>query len=412
VRKLRWLEKSVKKISVYIDACGQRLIRDWVMGCIVSGTTILSGVARALHSSKKGFEATLERLSRGLKNQTRAVATATATYRGRARRALKTMRGGVATIDLSEIVKPYGRAMPLLCKVRDGSESRRKKPVIEKGWWTVEIGLSFPKHQVVPLSRTVFSTEHEDYRSEQDELRRALEQAQLLRSIPSVLDSGFDGITYFQVLDDFLDHWCVRQRGNRDVVLAGQDQPVRISIAAKALRKDLEARPWVVRNKELVRTTLRFGYCTVELPAGSTWRRKKSKSPRKMTLIAVERPYIEDPCEPPMMLLCNRPVRDEHEARRWVEAYFRRWGVEEETRGTKQLGGLEDLRVLRWESICNLVALSAIVEGLLALTQFEAPRRAARLARLAPIDGAVPAFALYRIWMSVALLLQGRRLGR
>jgi hypothetical protein len=388
------------------------LIRDWVRGSVVAGTTILSGVARTLESSKKGFEATLERLSRGLKNQTCTVTMATATYRRRALRTLKTMPGGVAAIDLSEIVKPYGRRMPFLCKVRDGSESRRKKPVLEKGWWTVEIGLSFPKHQVMPLSRRVFSTVHREFRSEQDELRRALEQAGLSRSTPAVLDSGMDGMSYFGVLDDFLDHWCVRQRGNRDLSLVGQDELVRASVLAKALRKDHEAHPWVVRKKQLVRTTLKFGYCTVELPAGSTWRRRKSKSPRRMTLIAVERPHIDDPSQPPMMLLCSRPVRDTAQARRWVLAYYRRWGSEEETRSAKQLGGLEDLRVLHWTRICNLVALSVLVEGLLALTQFEAPRRAARLARLAPIDGYVPAFVLYRIWLSVALLLQGRRLSR
>ena len=78
--------------------------------------------------------------------------------------------------------------------------------------------------------------------------------------------------------------------------------------------------------------------------------------------------------------------------------------------GHKQLGGLEDVRVLSWESLQNLVALTVITAGLLALLQFEAPRRAARLARLAPIDGEVPAYALYRIWMSVALLLGGRSL--
>jgi hypothetical protein len=128
-----------------------------------------------------------------------------------------------------------------------------------------------------------------------------------------------------------------------------------------------------------------------------------------MTLIVADR---HDPTKLPLMLLVNRPVADVAEARRWVEAYFRRWGAEDETRGHKQLGGLEEVRVLSWESITSVVNLSVVTAGLLALLQLEAPRRAARLARQAPIDGDVPAYALYRIWLSVAMLLGARRLGK
>jgi len=127
-----------------------------------------------------------------------------------------------------------------------------------------------------------------------------------------------------------------------------------------------------------------------------------------MTLVVAERYDPDD--ELPMMLLTRKPVADAKEACQWVEDYYRRWAAEDETRGAKQLGGLEDLRVLSWESITNVVALSVVVDGLLSLLQFEAPRRAARLARLAPIDGDVPPYALYRIWMTVALLLAGRTL--
>ena len=113
-----------------------------------------------------------------------------------------------------------------------------------------------------------------------------------------------------------------------------------------------------------------------------------------------------------MMLLVSKPVKSAADARQWVEDYYRRWGAEEETRADKQLGGLEDLRVQSWDSIYNLVALSIVTGGLLALLDLENPRRARRLARLAPIDGDVPAFARYRLWLSLSLLLQGRSLGR
>lgn len=411
MRRLRWLEQSVQRVTHGAGKVGARLVRDWVIGSVVAGSTILSAIARALEASKRGFEAGLERLSRGLKKQGKAIRRAVAVYRRRAVRAMRQGGFDVVAIDLSEIVKPYGRKMPFLCAVRDGSQSRRNKTVLEKGWWTVEVTASRRSdHTTLPLWRHVYSTVDPEFKSEPNEVRRALSAiaADLPREVRAVLDRGFDGDSSFGVLDDHFSHWAVRLRGDRDLRLPGREKLERASIVGRALRKENEARPVVVRKGKLERVSVRFGYCTVELPGGRAFRRRGSR--RRVGLIAAERLVQHDPSEPPMMLLVSQPVRSAAEARRWVEDYYRRWSVEEETRGAKQLGGLEDVRVLEWERIKNVVALSVMTEGVLALLQIEAPRRATRLARLAPIDGEVPAFALYRIWMSVALLLQDRAL--
>lgn len=411
MRKLRWWEKFVQKITAPLSSVGERLVRDWIMGSLVAGTAILSGVARALHSTRCGFEAALERFSRGFRSQRRAIAAAVKLYRARAVRAIKRAGGKVVAIDLSEIVKPYGRKLEYLCDVRDASKSSRKRTVIEKGWWTVEVAASLPDHRVLPLVRHAYSTEHPEFKSEQDEIRFALRQvAPLLPpDTRAVLDRGFDGNTFFSLLDDFFAHWAVRQRGDRDVGLPGREGLCRMSTVAKAVRQDHVARPWVVRHGELRRIEISFGYCTVELPGGKAWRRREGT--REMTLVVADHRDDRDD-DLPMMLLVSEPVKNAADARQWVEDYYRRWGAEEETRADKQLGGLEDLRVQRWDAIYNLVALSIVTGGLLALLDLENPRRARRLARLAPIDGEVPAFARYRLWMSVSLLLQGRSLGR
>jgi hypothetical protein len=405
MRKLRWLGRVVQKTTNGVSAIGQRLVKDWVLGSYQAGSTILSRVARALHADKAGFEATLERLSRGMKHQGKAIGQVCEQYLRDATGAVRHKGLKVVAIDLSEIVKPHGKKMPFLCKVRDGSKSSKVRTVIEKGWWTIEIVASGWDHVVVPLLRRVYSTEHPTFRSVQHELRQALEQVvrRLGPGLWAVLDRGFDGVKYFGVLDDFFPNWAVRQRGDRGVYLPGHAEPVRLSTVAQAVRKDQVARPRVVRKDKLVRVEMRFGVGVIELAD-----RSRRSGRRQMTLIAIQR----DADELPLMLLVSRPVRGTSTARRWVEAYYRRWGVEEQTRAAKQLGGLEHLRVLSWESIQNLVALSVVPEGLLALQQLLAPRRAKRLARLAPIDSDAPPFALYRIWLSVALLLQGRRLAR
>jgi hypothetical protein len=52
MRKLRWLEQSVQKMTVAERGVFRRLLRDFVIGVVLAGTTILSGVARTLRADK------------------------------------------------------------------------------------------------------------------------------------------------------------------------------------------------------------------------------------------------------------------------------------------------------------------------------------------------------------------------
>jgi hypothetical protein len=407
MRKLRWLGKNVQKVAMAVGAPVARLVRDWVVGSVASGSVVLSEIARTLRPDREGFEATLERLSRGLgKGNSEELAFVERAYLRRVRRWTTPTRFDVIAIDLSDIIKPYGRKMPFLCEVRDGSKSTRMKTVTGQGWGTVEIVAADARHRVLPLHRHAFSTVHPDYRSETNEVRKALEEisAFVQPSVLAVLDRGFDGTNEFALLDEYFEHWCVRQRGDRQVFLPGSDQPSRMETVARQLRTDERVEITCVRDGRLEQQEEHLGFCTVEVPHKACRVERRRPACELRGLIVVAR---RDPLRPPMMLLTSRPVRNATQARRWVHAYRRRWAVEEQTRVGKQGAELEDLRVLRWEAIQNLLRLSVVTEGLLALQQVEAPRRAKRLARLAPIDGDVPPFALYRIWMTVGLMLRG-----
>lgn len=219
-----------------------------------------------------------------------------------------------------------------------------------------------------------------------------------------VLDRGFDGAREFALLDEYFESWCVRQRADRQVYLPGAQEPTRMRTVANCLRLDQVAKVTRVRDGKLVEDVERFGYCTVQLPVKASRNSRNKPACKLRGLVVVER---KDPLDPLMVLLTSRPPRSAAQARRWVRDYRRRWSCEEQTRAGKQCADIEDLRVLRWDAIVNLVTLTVMTEGLLALLQVEAPRRAANLARRAPIDGDAPPLALYRIWMSVALALGG-----
>lgn len=60
----------------------------------------------------------------------------------------------------------------------------------------------------------------------------------------------------------------------------------------------------------------------------------------------------------PMMLLTTEPLRRSRKVLwRLVEAYIKRWAIEETIRFIKQSYDLEDVRVLGYRSLCNLLPL-------------------------------------------------------
>lgn len=85
------------------------------------------------------------------------------------------------------------------------------------------------------------------------------------------------------------------------------------------------------------------------------------------------------------------------DARRLVEACFRRWDVEDEFRAAKQLLDLENTRLLTRTSLVRMVDLSILPTGLLALYDATHPRSATWVAQQAPIVDPVPPYPAYRL---------------
>lgn len=145
-----------------------------------------------------------------------------------------------------------------------------------------------------------------------------------------------------------------------------------------------------------------FGFCVVHLAPPP---RKGPDRRRAYTLIAVDFDPTGD--REPLMLLYSRPVRSVSEAKWLVEAFFRRWSVEETTRFGKQLSDLENFRVQSFLSIQHLIALATLAEGLVGLLCGEAPAFAARLAAAAPVSGRVPPYPSYRVWLTLSIRMGG-----
>lgn len=82
-------------------------------------------------------------------------------------------------------------------------------------------------------------------------------------------------------------------------------------------------------------------------------------------------------------------------------AYLRRWGSEEGTRAFKQLSGVEDFRVRKWESIQRLTFIASMAVGIQALMLITRARTAARyIARVRQFFDDV-LLKNYRLWKGI-----------
>jgi hypothetical protein len=243
-------------------------------------------------------------------------------------------------IDPTDIRKMYARRMPYLATVRDGSTGE-----LVPGYWScVAVACEPEERRVTPLHLRLWSAAAPDFVSENHQV---LEVIDTVRGATGgrgiyVIDRGGDRMEFFGPFLERKMRFIVRLVGDRHLLFRGAHRE------ARAL-----ARGCTMRYAErLVRETeegekvymLEFGFRRVRLPGRE----------EDLTLVVV-RGFGEDP----LMLLTNVAVKPSR-ASQWfvVQGYLGRWMVEETIRFIKQSYHLEDIRVLDYDRLKNLVALT------------------------------------------------------
>ena len=297
------------------------------------------------------------------------------------------------TVDGSDIAKPHGKAFEYLDLVRDASDPLKR---IVPGYWTVQIDVLDELHRMLPLVSEVFSTKAPEYKTWYDAFLRPMLRvlARLGREHTWLFDRGFDAIDFLKTLMTLRIHWVVRQTQMRHVLL-GDGELVPMHLLAAGLRKPHSVDvPYVDKsNHEPKVAPASFGFAPVRLPGIDD----------ALTMIVIDGGRDED-----IVLLTNARITDADQAEQIVLAYLRRWGSEEATRALKQLTGVEDFRVRKWESIQRLTFLAMMTCGVQALMLFTRGRTAVRyIARVAQFFETV-LLKNYRLWEGIAdALLSG-----
>jgi hypothetical protein len=296
-------------------------------------------------------------------------------------------------VDGSDHAKPHGKAFEHLDWVRDASDPGKR---IVPGYWTAQIDALDEWHRMLPLVSQIFSTKAPEYKSWYDAFLRPMLKviARLGREHTWLFDRGFDALDFLKSLMALRIHWVVRQTQTRHVLL-GNGEGIPMHLLAAGLRKPHSVdMPYVDKSRhEQEFATASFGFIPIRLP--------DIDAPLTMIVIAAGRD--ED-----IVLLTNARITDADQAEQIVLAYLRRWGSEEATRAFKQLTGVEDFRVRKWESIQRLTFLAMMTCGVQALLLLTRTRDAARYIARVPQFFETVMLKNYRLWRGIAdALLKG-----
>ncbi len=286
-------------------------------------------------------------------------------------------------LDISDIAKPYAEKMEYLARVRDGSAGE-----IADGYWLCQvIAVENEDTAIVPLYSALYSQAAPDFVSENAEIKAAMaavSEACEDRGI-WVIDRGGDrGALYADLLDAGRS-FVIRQKGDRHLLSGFRT----IETARLAADCPLSYATHIVReeNGKEVRRRLEYGFRPVRLP-------QRPDVPLSLVV-------VRGLGEQPMMLLTNLPMRRNRKLLWWlVSAYLTRWRIEEAIRFIKQGYDLEDIRVLTYERLRNMVVLVNAVAFFTAVvlgTRIKLDILATHLVTAAKRLFGIPNFRLYAL---------------
>lgn len=336
------LSKTRNLLSVFLaplmgqtDRPRQRFLRQTIGAILMSGTLVVTDLARWIHDDCSDIFYRLKRLLNHLTSREGDLTAAIAAYR-------QTMAGEIEPdtpliIDLTDLAKPRARKMNYLALVRDGSEH-----TLVTGYWCVEVYAWLAKKRILPLALDVFSVEDPSVGSQNRQIDRTI------RAVHDALhghgvwiaDRGFDGLNCYETWFSLKSHFVVCQRGDRMVVLPN---------GIHMLECDLIEHLRQIHARQGLQTEVVF--CPVRLPEHN----------RQLYLIASWKAGLEEP----LILLTTLCVENLEQARHVIRYYQRRWSCEEAGRFLKSRVGFESFRIRRYEAIQRLALLAMLAMGFL-----------------------------------------------
>jgi len=295
-------------------------------------------------------------------------------------------------VDPSDIAKKYAEKMEYLARVRDGSEG-----TLANGYWLCQvIGVECGGQEITPLVNHLWSHDHPDHLSENSEVLTCINRVARhagKRGI-FVIDRAGDRMSIVDPLVRSDLRFLIRLVGNRHLLLKKQ----RILADELAELCPLPYKEIVTKEKRdgtEERFEISFGVRRVELPA----------FPGKKLWFVVAQGFGEKP----LMLLTTEEIKGSRKSIWWaVESYLTRWRIEETLRFAKQSYRIEDVRVLTYQRLKNMMAFVLLVMSF-TMTWLGQKEKLAVLAHHALVAGknlfGIPDFRFYTLCNGIAGIL-------
>ncbi len=245
----------------------------------------------------------------------------------------------VIVLDLSDLDKPYAEKMEYLALVRDGSTGETKS----KGYWLLDVlGADVEGEDLIPLYGELYSQEANDFRSENRQILNAMDR--VMEGIGQkgiwAIDRGGDRSRLFKGFLERKIRFVVRLVGDRDLILKDGQKKNSLKIAW-GCHCPHQRELTIEKDGETKKKTISVGQIRVKLPFAG----------QPLFLVVVK-----GFGEKPMMLLTNVAVKSQG-VMRILEIYLTRWKCEESYRFIKQAYNLEDVRVLSYTALRNMMVL-------------------------------------------------------
>ena len=323
------------KISIGFKKPLRKFMVQMLYGIQASKDVKLSNIARSLNE-EVALVKTENRLSRNIGGRD---FTEEVNRRIIVQGAKRITEDTVIALDISDIDKPYARKMEYLALVRDGSTGETKS----EGYWLMDVlGADVEGEELIPLYGELYSQEAKDFRSENRQILNAMDRVTEGTGRKGIwaMDRGGDrSILLKELLRKEL-RFVVRLVGERDFILRDGKKEKALKIAWGCHCPD-QREVTIRKEGERKKRTIFVGHMKVKLPFYPRW-----------LFLVVVKGFGEKP----LMLLTNVKVAFLG-VMRVLEIYLTRWKCEESYRFIKQAYNLEDVRVLSYTGLRNIVVL-------------------------------------------------------
>jgi len=245
-------------------------------------------------------------------------------------------------LDLSDLFKKYAKKMEYLATVRDGSEGGD----LVNGYWTTQVvGAELDKNEVLPLYHELYSQDAPDFKSENIQIIKAIDMVSGHSNNRGIwiIDRGGDrNILYDNLLSPkSKKRFVVRLVGHRNLLYRNSKE-LSLKLAYQCKKPYSETIIKEENGKEKV-YHISYGYIPVKLPGHDD----------QLYMLVVEGFGTK-----PMMLLTTEPLKRKRKVLYRVLGYYlKRWSIEETIRFIKQTYDMENIRVLKYVRLRNMMAL-------------------------------------------------------